>query len=49
MTKRKVTVQQAADVLDTSVDAVRRRIKRGKLHRAEADDPRTTGCMSGWT
>src|SRR5215212_477750 len=39
MTKRKATVQQAADVLDTSVDAVRQRIKRGKLHRAEADDP----------
>jgi hypothetical protein len=39
MTKHKVTVQQAADVLDTSVDAIRQRIKRGKLHRAEADDP----------
>jgi len=39
MTKQKVTVQQAADVLGTSVDAVRQRIKRGKLPRAEADDP----------
>jgi hypothetical protein len=39
MAKHKVTVQQAADVLDTSVDAVRQRIKRGKLPRAEADDP----------
>ena len=38
MAKHKVTVQQAADVLDTSVDAVRQRIKRGKLPRAEADD-----------
>jgi DNA-directed RNA polymerase specialized sigma24 family protein len=39
MTKHKVTVQEAADVLDTSVDAIRERIKRGKLLRAEADDP----------
>ncbi len=39
MTKHKVTVQEAADVLDTSVDAIRQRIKRGKLLRAEADDP----------
>jgi hypothetical protein len=39
MTKHKVTVQEAAEVLDTSVDAVRQRIKRGKLLRAEADDP----------
>jgi hypothetical protein len=39
MAKRKVTVQEAAEVLDTSVDAVRQRIKRGKLSRAEPDDP----------
>ena len=39
MTKRKVTVQEAAGTLGTSVDAVRQRIKRGKLERAEADDP----------
>lgn len=39
MARRKVTVQEAADRLDASVDAVRQRIKRGKLERAEADDP----------
>ena len=39
MARHKVTVQEAADRLDASVDAVRQRIKRGKLERAEADDP----------
>jgi hypothetical protein len=39
MARRKVTVQEAADRLDASVDAVRQRIKRGRLERAEADDP----------
>ncbi len=39
MARRKVTVQEASDGLDASVDAVRQRIKRGKLERAEADDP----------
>ena len=39
MARRKVTVQEAADRLDASVDAVRQRIKRGKMKRAEADDP----------
>lgn len=39
MARRKVTVQEASDRLDASVDAVRQRIKRGKLERAEADDP----------
>ena len=39
MAKRKLTVQEAADVLETSVDAVRQRIKRGKSERAEPDDP----------
>ena len=39
MAKHKLTVQEAADVLETSVDAVRQRIKRGKLERAEPDDP----------
>jgi hypothetical protein len=39
MTKHKVTVQEAAEVLDTSVDAIRQRIKRGKLPRADPDDP----------
>ena len=39
MAKRKVTVQEAAEALDTSVDAIRQRIKRGKLPRAEPDDP----------
>ena len=40
MARRKATVQEAADRLDASVDAVRQRIKRGKLERAEADDPK---------
>ena len=39
MARRKVTVQEASDRLDASVDAIRQRIKRGKLERAEADDP----------
>ena len=39
MARRKATVQEASDRLDASVDAVRQRIKRGKLERAEADDP----------
>ena len=39
MAKRKLTVQEAADVLETSVDAIRQRIKRGKLERADPDDP----------
>jgi hypothetical protein len=39
MAKRKVTVQEAAEALDTSVDAIRQRIKREKLPRAEPDDP----------
>jgi hypothetical protein len=39
MAKRKLTVQEAAEALDTSVDAIRQRIKRGKLPRAEPDDP----------
>jgi hypothetical protein len=39
MAKHKVTVQEAAEALDTSVDAIRQRIKRGKLPRAEPDDP----------
>jgi hypothetical protein len=38
MAKRKLTVQEAAEALDTSVDAIRQRIKRGKLPRAEPDD-----------
>jgi hypothetical protein len=39
MAQRKITVQEAAEALDTSVDAIRQRIKRGKLPRAEPDDP----------
>jgi hypothetical protein len=39
MAQRKLTVQEAAEALDTSVDAIRQRIKRGKLPRAEPDDP----------
>jgi DNA-directed RNA polymerase specialized sigma24 family protein len=42
MARRKVTVQEAAERLDASVDAVRQRIKREKLQRAEPDDPRDT-------
>lgn len=39
MARRKVTVQEASDRLDASVDAIRQRMKRGKLERTEADDP----------
>ena len=39
MAQHKATVQEAAEALDTSVDAIRQRIKRGKLPRAEPDDP----------
>jgi len=43
MTKRKVTVQEAAEELGLTVDAVRQRLRRGKLPRAtppEDDDKR---------
>jgi hypothetical protein len=38
MAKRRVTVQDASEALDISVDAVRQRIRRGKLTRAESPD-----------
>ena len=43
MAKQKVTVQDAAEALGVSVDAVRQRIRRGKLARAlppDEDDKR---------
>jgi len=38
MTKQRVTVQDASEALGISVDAVRQRIRRGKLPRAELPD-----------
>jgi hypothetical protein len=38
MAKRRVTVQDASEALGISVDAVRQRIRRGKLSRAEPPD-----------
>src|SRR5215212_2266159 len=39
MDRRRVTVQEAADALGISVDAVRQRIRRKHLERAEPEDP----------
>jgi|SRR5215218_775690 len=38
MARRRVTVQEAADALGISVDAVRQRIRRKHLERAEPED-----------
>ena len=40
MTSRRLTVQEASEVLGTSVDAVRMRIRRGNLESEKADDGR---------
>lgn len=43
MTKQRMTVQDAAETLGISVDAIRQRVRRGKLNRArppEDDDKR---------
>ena len=37
MTRRRVDLREAAEVLDTSVDAVRKRIQRGTLESEKAD------------
>jgi len=39
MARRRVTVQEAADALGISVDAVRQRIRRNHLERATPEDP----------
>lgn len=40
MTSRRLTVQEAAEVLDTSVDAVRMRVRRGSLESEKDPDGR---------
>ena len=40
MTRQRLTVQEAAEVLGTSVDAVRMRVRRGSLDSARGDDGR---------
>ncbi len=40
VTSRRLTVQEASEVLGTSVDAVRMRIRRGNLESEKADDGR---------
>ncbi len=37
MTRRRLDLREAAEVLDTSVDAVRKRIARGTLESEKAD------------
>ena len=37
MTRRRVDLREAAEILDTSVDAVRKRIQRGTLESEKAD------------
>ena len=40
MARQRVTVQEAAEALGISVDAVRQRIRRQHLERAEPEDPK---------
>jgi excisionase family DNA binding protein len=40
VTRQRLTVQEAAEVLGTSVDAVRMRVRRGSLDSARGDDGR---------
>ena len=38
MTSRRLTVQEAAEVLETSVDAVRMRVRRGSIDSDKGED-----------
>jgi hypothetical protein len=40
VTRQRLTVQEAAEALGTSVDAVRMRVRRGSLNSAKGDDGR---------
>ena len=47
MTSRRLTVQEAADVLGTSVDAVRMRVRRGSLASEKDPDGRVYVWVDG--
>jgi excisionase family DNA binding protein len=47
MTSRRLTVQEAADVLGTSVDAVRMRVRRGSLESEKDPDGRVYVWVDG--
>jgi excisionase family DNA binding protein len=47
MTSRRLTVQEAAEVLGTSVDAVRMRVRRGSLQSEKDPDGRVYVWMDG--
>ena len=47
MTSRRLTVQEAAEVLDTSVDAVRMRVRRGSLESDKDPDGRVHVWVNG--
>ena len=47
MTSRRLTVQEAADVLGTSVDAVRMRIRRGSIESEKDPDGRVHVWVNG--
>jgi hypothetical protein len=46
-TSRRLTVQEAAEVLDTSVDAVRMRVRRGSLESEKDPDGRVYVWVDG--
>ena len=46
-TSRRLTVQEAAEVLGTSVDAVRMRVRRGSLDSDKASDGRVYVYLNG--
>ena len=47
MTSRRLTVQEAAEVLGTSVDAVRMRVRRGSLESEKGPDARVYVWVDG--
>jgi hypothetical protein len=47
MARRRLTVQEAAEVLGTSVDAVRSRIRRGSLDSEKGEDGRVFVWLGG--
>ncbi len=47
MTSRRLTVQEAAEILGTSVDAVRMRVRRGSLESEKEPDGRVYVWLNG--
>src|SRR5215218_8475271 len=47
MARRRLTVQEAADVLGTSVEAVRSRVRRGSLDSEKGEDGRVYVWLGG--